>query len=477
MPRSPLPYVTFGTVRASAESVVWHCRCRECGRILGGVRRWAAESGRVMGAGKRTLLRMGEADRSRLDPAVASRAVLRWRLAVPFFGTRVETFQVVGYLIVISAYLFHFVEQPWRGWLPAALWTAFIAGFALSERLQDRFLARGWAVAYIALRVLLAGLAVCLSEVSFLSTFLFFIVAANGWGISARLGRIALAFSAIAVYAAMFLVVGFGRYQPYVTLLPWLAGLGFTGATAHLARSEREARGRSETLLGELSEAHRQLQRYAEQAGELATTQERNRLAREIHDSLGHYLTIINVQLESALVLRPRDEVRAERAVGEAKRLASEALADVRRSVAALHPTALDAVPIGQAIERQVADFREHSGLPVELAIEGDEGRCSQAVGLALYRAVQEGLTNIRKHAAATQVTIRLRFGPATTELAIADDGRGLPGEPPSAPRADGGGIGLVGLRERLSLLGGTLDIHDAARGGTELVATIPNRG
>jgi signal transduction histidine kinase len=244
-----------------------------------------------------------------------------------------------------------------------------------------------------------------------------------------------------------------------------------------LTKREQEARTRSEALLGELTEAHRQLQLYAEQASELATTQERNRLAREIHDSLGHYLTIINVQLESAQVLRSRDTDRADRAVGEAKRLASEALADVRRSVAALRPSALDAVSISRAIERQVADFREHSGLTVDLAIEGDEGRCSQAAGLALFRAVQEGLTNIRKHAGAAHVAIRLRFGPATTELTIADDGRGLPDGLPGGPRADGGGVGLPGLRERLSLLGGTLDVRAGSPGGTELVATIPHRG
>ncbi len=416
----------------------------------------------------------GGADAS---PAGAVPAKMNWQLSMPFLGLRIEAFWVVEYLMIGSAYLFHFADGRWNGWGHRVLWTVAFVGFALSERLQHRFLARGWAVPYILLRIGFASLTVWLSYVGFLTTFLFFIIAANAWGISPRLGRISLVLSAVAAYSVLFLIFGFSHLQAYASLLPWLAGLAFTGATTHLTRQEQASRARSEALLGELTEAHQQLQRYAEQAGELATTQERNRLAREIHDSLGHYLTIINVQLESALVLRPRDEARADRAVGEAKRLASEALADVRRSVAALRPSALDAVPVSQAIERQVVDFREHSGLLVDLVIEGDEGRCSQAAGLALYRAVQEGLTNIRKHAAATRITIRLRFGPATTELVIADDGLGLPREQPRAPRADGGGAGLVGLRERLSLLGGALDIHAAALGGTELVATIPNRG
>jgi len=179
------------------------------------------------------------------------------------------------------------------------------------------------------------------------------------------------------------------------------------------------------------------------------------------------------VQLETALALRDRDAARAARATGEAKRLASEALADVRRSVAALRPSALEGQSLRAAIEGQVADFRAHSDLPVTLTIDGEEARCSQAAGLALYRATQEGLTNIRKHAQAQHVAVHLRFGPASTELTITDDGRGVPrnGEVRSS---DGGGVGLTGIRERATVLGGTLEIHTPQRGGTELRLTLP---
>ncbi|MFN8517120.1 MAG: sensor histidine kinase [Chloroflexia bacterium] len=402
---------------------------------------------------------------------------LHWHHQTSLFGRLFETFDFVQYLIVITAYVFYLIESPWRGWPHFAIWTATYVAFVASQYTERWFLARGQAEAYIALRIAIATFAVWFSDVHFLTTFIFFIIVANAWGISTRAGIFCLILSAISAYSAMFLAIGTARPSAYVTLIPWLAGLAFMASLTQLTKREQQARARSEALLGELTAAHRQLQQYAEQAGELATMQERNRLAREIHDSLGHYLTIINVQLESAQALRSRDTDRADRAVGEAKRLASEALADVRRSVASLRPSALDTLSISQAIERQVADFREHSGLAVDLAIEGDETRCSQAAGLALYRATQEGLTNIRKHAGATRVAIRLRFGPATTELAITDNGRGLPATTPTAPRPDGSGNGIVGLRERLNLLGGTLDLRPNAPGGTQLIATIPHRG
>jgi signal transduction histidine kinase len=396
-----------------------------------------------------------------------------WRLSLPILNEQLETFQFVEWILILTAFLFHFAEYPLSNWSHWLAWTAAIAGFALLERCEPWFLARGRAGLYIALRLAFATWAVWLDEVGFITTFLFFIVVVNGWAITRRLGIATAVAAAIAIYGTMFWFVGFSQPEEYVSLLPWLAGIGFIGGTTQLAKREQEAREQSDTLLLELRAAHQQLQEYAEQAGELATTRERNRLAREIHDSLGHYLTIINVQLETALALRPRDAERADRAVGEAKRLASEALTDVRRSVAALRPSALDTLSIREAIAAQVADFREHGGPAVELIIEGDEGPCSQATGLALYRAVQEGLTNIRKHAEARTVTVSLRFGPATVALTITDDGRGIAATLPGEPRAEGG-VGLAGLRERLALLGGTLELRPGSAGRTELYAHLP---
>lgn len=396
-----------------------------------------------------------------------------WR--IPLFAGRLEMFLLIEGILVVTAYLFH-VSEAVQGGLGAGhllIWTGVIGAFVLIERAEDAFVSRGSGALYIAARLTLATAAIWLTHVDFITTFLFYVVVANAWGIGQRIGIGAAIGSALATYGVMFLMVGIHKPQEYINLLPWVAGLCFIIGTTQLARREQEARERSEMLLIELTAAHRQLQDYAAQAGQLATTEERNRIAREIHDSLGHYLTIVNVQLETALALRERDPARADRATGEAKRLASEALADVRRSVAALRPSALEGQSLRAAIESQVADFRAHSGLPVELRIEGDEARCSQAAGLAVYRTTQEGLTNIRKHAGAHHVGLQLHFGPLATELIINDDGRGLPVKAPERPR-DGSGFGLNGLRERATVLGGTLELHAPTGGGTELRLTLP---
>lgn len=396
-----------------------------------------------------------------------------WR--IPLFQGRLETFLLIEGILVVTAYLFHVLEtvQEGLGGVHLLIWTATIAAFALIQRTEEGFVSRGYGAFYIAARLAVTTGAIWLTHVDFITTFLFYVVVANAWGISQRIGIGAALGAALAVYSVMFLMAGTREPQEYVRLLPWVAGLCFVVGTTQLAKREQAEHARSEELLVELTAAHRQLQEYAAQAGQLATTEERNRIAREIHDSLGHYLTIVNVQLETALALRERDPVRADRATGEAKRLAGEALADVRRSVAALRPSALEGQSLRAAIEGQVAHFRAHSELPVELSITGDETHCSQAAGLALYRAAQEGLTNIRKHAGAHRVGMQLHFGPLATELIITDDGRGLPTKANERPR-DGGGFGLTGLRERATVLGGTLELRAPQGGGTELRLTLP---
>jgi signal transduction histidine kinase len=250
-------------------------------------------------------------------------------------------------------------------------------------------------------------------------------------------------------------------------------GLVFSIAMAQVVNRERASHAQAERALAELAASHQQLKEYTEQAVELAATKERNRLAREIHDSLGHYLTVINVQLEKALVVRDQHPQQADQAVRDAKGLASEALQDVRRSVGELRATnesfSLPAA-LGTLIERMQSD-----DLTIELRVSGREEGFPEEGRMALFRATQEGLTNIHKHAAATHARIDLRFGEQDAVVDICDNGHGF--DPATLrPLAPGraGGYGLQGMRERLELLGGRFQIESAPGAGTRLTLRVP---
>jgi signal transduction histidine kinase len=220
---------------------------------------------------------------------------------------------------------------------------------------------------------------------------------------------------------------------------------------------------RAERARAALDQANRALRDYARQSEELATARERNRIAREIHDGLGHYLTTIHMQIQAARSILDADRPRAEQALAQAQQLAHEALGDVRRSVAALRA---DRQPLPAALA-ELAQASESAGLATSLQVLGTARPLDPPEELALYRAAQEGLTNTRKHAQAAQATLTLDFrDPSSVRLTVADDGRGA--------SAAEGGFGLVGLRERVQLVGGSLTLHSAPGAGLALIVEVP---
>lgn len=259
-------------------------------------------------------------------------------------------------------------------------------------------------------------------------------------------------------------------------LVLFTVGIVLVITIARVVTKEKASRTRAEDLLSELEVSHRQLKEYAGQVAELATTRERNRLARDIHDTLGHYLTVINVQLEKALALRDKKPREADRAVSDAKRLASEALQDVRRSVGALRTTQ-ELPEFIQSLTELVERVQSES-CAIELHIEGDEASFSKQGLLALYRAVQEGLTNVQRHAGASHIWIDLHFGDQEATLILRDNGHGFDAASwqHAEPGRDGG-YGLQGLQERLELFGGDLQIESISAHGTTLRVTLPNNG
>jgi signal transduction histidine kinase len=243
-------------------------------------------------------------------------------------------------------------------------------------------------------------------------------------------------------------------------------------------RQQRQQRERAEALVAELEVAQEQLRAHADQVEELAVTRERNRMAREIHDTLGHYLTILAVQLETALKLEERDDPRLHHELVEARHAAAECLAEVRHSVNALRPTDLSRYTLSEALARLVREFE--SVLPdtteIVLDADGDSDRLSPELTVTLYRCAQEALTNVRKHAQATKVLVRLRVDGGQAELTILDNGpHGTDGtDGTDGAQAATSGFGLQGIRERIALVGGGVAAGPEPGAGWRVEVTMP---
>jgi signal transduction histidine kinase len=207
------------------------------------------------------------------------------------------------------------------------------------------------------------------------------------------------------------------------------------------------------------------LREYAAQAEDVATVKERNRLAREIHDSLGHYLTVINVQIGAARTVMENDPARAIDALGKAQALTQEGLIDVRRSVSALR-SAPESGPLSKTVAGLLEEYRA-GGIAATLVVNGAPRPLAPQAELTLYRAAQEGLTNARKHARATHLQVTLDYGNADkVRLVVEDDGSGSDDI--------GGGYGLLGVRERAQLLGGAVSIRTMPGQGFALEVEVP---
>ncbi len=272
----------------------------------------------------------------------------------------------------------------------------------------------------------------------------------------------------VTLIAALILPIGL-RHATWISALISVATVStavfFVAVFAQMRLNEQHAREHAEQLMAELEKANVQLAAYATQAEELAMTQERNRLAREIHDNLGHTLTIVNVQIEAAKVVMDSEPERALDALNKAQELALKGLTRVRESVAALRESPVSNRPLSEAIASLVKEAQS-TGIVTEFKVSGEPQSLETKVALALYRAVQEGLTNVRRHARASRVDILLDFQPSEVRLEVKDNGVGA--------TETTGGFGLLGIRERMQLLGGRLEIRTGVGKGFWLMASVP---
>jgi signal transduction histidine kinase len=256
------------------------------------------------------------------------------------------------------------------------------------------------------------------------------------------------------------------------TLVAFVFVLIFMQVVAPVIKRDEQSRRRTEELLAELRASHLKLQMYAAQVGELAATEERNRLARDIHDSLGHHLTVINIQLEKTLAYQERDPEEATQAIRDAKHAAAEALQDVRRSVSTLR-NADEHFSLRTALHELAARV-DNAAFVIDLNISGDEKGYSRPVLMTLYRAAQEGVTNIQKYAQASRVTLDVQFGEQLAQLVLRDDGQGFSLSTLNHAAQEHQGFGLQGIRERIELVSGQMSLKSRPKQGTELSVTVP---
>jgi signal transduction histidine kinase len=232
-----------------------------------------------------------------------------------------------------------------------------------------------------------------------------------------------------------------------------------------------------QAYLAELETRAAQLEREREVNAAQAVADERARIARELHDVIAHNVSVMVVQAGAARRTMDRDADGAKEAMELIESTGRQALDEMRRLLGVLRrdndpvQAALAPQPSVRHLDQLVAQVRE-AGLPVELEVEGEPQPLASGVDLSAYRIVQEALTNSLKHAGPAHATVHVRYGRSDVEVTVTDDGSG-PGLAEGGNGHDGG-HGLVGMRERVALYGGELEVGPRQGGGFEVRARLP---
>lgn len=380
---------------------------------------------------------------------------------------------LAGHLLTIGALLplgvfvigsIRLIRDPAQLAITLALTAAFTALFLVFVYRSD---ARGQVI-ILALQTVIA-LAMCVVP-GVRHGFMLIIFAVLG----AQIGITLLVRVAVVWWLVLFVglmvsyVATFGPLEGFIAGAANGAGFFFFTLVGGLMRQAQIARERSEQLSAELQTANDQLQAMSLQLQQLAVAEERNRIARELHDALGHRLTAAIVQLEGAQRLIVSDPERAARVVGAMRDQMKEGLNDLRRSVALLREPLDTNVSLETALRRLAQGFQSSTGLQVQVIAPPQFPALPAAHSLALFRAAQEALTNVQRHAQARRAWLTLGFDEACVTLSAEDDGIGLAHD--SAMK----GFGLRGLQERAAQLGGRLELGQSERGGARLTMTLP---
>ncbi|MFD7895819.1 sensor histidine kinase [Streptomyces sp. NPDC059743] len=277
--------------------------------------------------------------------------------------------------------------------------------------------------------------------------------------------RVGIATMAVLTAVAMVFSAGVWYAQENLVIFAWT---GMAGAAGDAVRSRR-------AFIHAIRERAERAERTREEEARRRVAEERLRIARDLHDVVAHHIALVNVQAGVASHVMDKRPDQAKEALAHVREASRSALSELRATVGLLRQSGDPAAPTEPAPGLQhldgLLDTFRNAGLPVRFAANGTDhpARLPAAVDLAAYRIIQEALTNVRKHAgpgAKAEVSV-VRVG-ATVEITVLDDGEGT-GEP-----ADGGGHGLLGMRERVTALGGTLTAGPRYGGGFRTQAILP---
>jgi len=263
-------------------------------------------------------------------------------------------------------------------------------------------------------------------------------------------------------------IIQFGWPEALSFIILYTAGLLFVAAFSIITLQAEAARKRSEELLAQLQTANAQLLRYADQAEKLAIANERNRLARDLHDSVAQTLYGLTLQSETASRQMAAGQIEAAqtevRAMGDS---AQETLQETRLLIFELRPPVLEAEGLAAALRARLEAVEARSGLAVQADLEAVDGLPAE-VEVALYRIVQEALNNVMKHAQASQLWVSLATRGGRLALEVRDDGLGFDFDP------DSSGLGLQSMAERAEQIGAELTLKSALGQGTSVMVGLP---
>ena len=277
-------------------------------------------------------------------------------------------------------------------------------------------------------------------------------------------GAVKAATLATLLHLATGIVVWLSDMPPggFLALLPLRVGVLYvfpliTGYLADTWRREQKA----------VQKANRQLRGYAATVEHLVTSRERVRLARDMHDTLAHSLSALIVQLEAVAVLQETDPTATKAQLDKIRQQARVGLDETRRAILNLRSAPVEELGLAGAIEQLVEQFSQRSGIPADWAVEGEPVPLLPVQANALYRTAREALTNVERHAEASQLTACLSYADGVA-LSVQDNGQGFD---PAA--VDPERYGLAGIYERAALVDGQVTVDSAPNEGTTLIVRI----